>query len=173
MCKCWPFNDMKTLKLSSCTLQYMPPPPEWELKCYRQLEESLEFPWNEVLNETWSDWQVCSLFHWASLSSCSSSCRGERYTRLFLPNQESMHVSPVVIFLNCASGWFARWMTQWGHDVSQIISRHFLFSASSDLQAHCTVTGFGKRVSVFHVWNKSRIKTTRGHNLLVVHMSGA
>lgn len=56
---------------------------KWELKCYRQLEESLEFPWNEVLNETWSDWQVCSLSHWAPLSSCSPSCRGERYTRLF------------------------------------------------------------------------------------------
>lgn len=75
------FNDMKTLSWApaDCNRFFS----KWELKCYRQLEESLEFPWNEVLNETWSDWQVCSLFHWASLSSCSPSCRGERCTHFF------------------------------------------------------------------------------------------
>ena len=57
------FNDVKTLSgaPADCNTFFL----KWELKCYRQLEESLEFPWNEVLNETWSDWQVCSLSHWA------------------------------------------------------------------------------------------------------------
>lgn len=75
------FNDMKTLSEAPADSNIFL--PKWEQKCYRQLEESLEFPWNEVLNETWSDWQACSLFHWASLSFLSPSCRGERYTHLF------------------------------------------------------------------------------------------
>lgn len=49
-------------------------------------------------------------------------------------NQELVNVSPAVIFLNYAPGWFARWMTQWGHDVSQIISPPFLDVGGSDLQ---------------------------------------
>lgn len=83
VCKCWPFLMIwkhRAKAPADCNTLFL----KWELKCYRQLEESLEFPWNEVLNETWSDWQVGSPSHWAfSVLLWRFMQRGERYTPLF------------------------------------------------------------------------------------------
>lgn len=77
----------------------MQPFPERGLGRCRQLQESVEFPWIEVLNETWSDSQVHSLLL-LSLSVFLQVGWGGGCTPRLSLNQHVLHVSPAMIFPN-------------------------------------------------------------------------